>query len=138
MNKYKIFLGSAFLLTATVFGVNGVLAQDSEAADSERRAAFEERMQERRVEAEARREERWAEFSEENPELATEIGALRAERAAEREQAQAEFAEQYPNIAAALEDGRVNRAMLTDRPERGRGLNRHRRGPEQDGFRGRR
>jgi hypothetical protein len=134
MNKFKLILGSAFLLTITAFGASGVLAQDSEEVDSERRAAFEERRQERRVEVEARREERWTEFSEDNPELAEEIEALRAERAAQREQAQAEFTEQYPNIAAALEDGRLNRGMLADRPgpERGRGFNRGRRGPGRD------
>ncbi len=88
---------------------------------------------------EARREERWSELSEENPELAAEIEAFRAERAAEREQARAEFAKQYPNIAEALEDGRINRAMLADRPvfARGQGPNRDRRGSEQDRARGR-
>jgi len=139
MNKFKVILGATVIVSAAAFGVGGVLAQDSEATDAERRAAFEERREERRGEMEARREDRWVEISEENPELAAEIEALRAQRAAEREQARAEFAEQYPNIAEALEDGRINRAMLTDRPgfERGQGPNRNRRGPEQGGPRGR-
>lgn len=128
MNKYKVILGSAVLAATAAFSISGVLAQDSEATDAERRAAFEERRDERRGEMEARREERWAEISEENPELAAEIEALRAERAAQREQARAEFAEKYPNIAEALEDGRINRAML----EGGR------RGPQQGGPGGRR
>lgn len=129
-NKFILIVTSACLLTATVFGVGGVLAQDSESADNERRAAFEERRQERREGAEARREERWAELAAENPDLANEIEALRAERAAQREQTRAEFAEKYPNIAEALEDddSPVNRAML------GGG----RRGPHQGGPRGRR
>ncbi len=135
MNKYKIILGSAVLATVAAFSAGSVFAQDSEATDAERRAAFEERRDERREEMEARREERWAEISEENPELAAEIEALRAERAAQREQARAEFAEQYPNIAEALEDGRLNRAMLADRPgfERGQGANRNQRGTGQGG-----
>ncbi len=137
MNKYKMILGSAVLVAAAAFSVGGVFAQESEATDAERRAAFEERRDERRAEMEARREEMWAEISEENPELAAEIEALRAERAAQREQARAEFAEQYPNIAEALEDGRLNRAMLADRPgfERGQRPNRNRRGAEQGGAR---
>ena len=128
MNKYKVILGSAVLAATAAFSIGDVLAQDSEATDAERRAAFEERRDERRGEMEARRKERWAEISEENPELAAEIEALRAERAAQREQARAEFAEKYPNIAEALEDGRINRAML----EGGR------RGPQQGGPGGRR
>jgi C4-dicarboxylate-specific signal transduction histidine kinase len=128
MNKYKVILGATVLAATAAFGVGGVLAQDSEATDAERRAAFEERREERRAEMETRREERWAEISEENPELAAEIEALRAEREAKREQARAEFAEKYPNIVEALEDGRINRAML----EGGR------RGPQQGGPRGRR
>ena len=139
MNKYKVILGSVVLATAAAFSIGSVLAQDSEATDAERRAAFEERRDERRSEMEARREERWAEFSEENPELATEIEALRAERAAQREQARAEFAEKYPNIAEALADGRINRRMLEGGPgfERGQGPNRNQRGPDQGQFRGR-
>lgn len=139
-NKIKMFITSACLLTATAFGVGGVLAQDSESADTERRAEFEERRQERREEATVRSEERWAEISAENPELANEIEALRAERTAEREQARAEFAAQYPNIAAALEDGTINRAMLSVGPdgERGRNFDQSRRGPRADGSRGRR
>lgn len=139
MNKYSVILGSAVLVTTAAFSVGGVLAQDSGTTDAERRATFEERRDERRDEMEARRAERWAEISEENPELAAEIEALRAEREAQHEQARAEFAEQYPNIAEALEDGRINRAMLADRPgfERGQGPNRNRRGPEQGGPRGR-
>ena len=128
MNKYKVILTSAFLLTATAFSVGGVFAQDSENADSERRTEFEERRQERRQETETRREERWAELSAENPELATEIEALRAERTAQREQARAEFAQEYPNIATALENGTINRAMIDGR----------RRGQEPGGSRGRR
>ena len=140
MNKFKVILGATVIVSAAAFGVGGVLAQDSEATDAERRAAFEEGREERRGEMEARREERWAEISAENPELAAEIEALRAERAADSvSKRRAEFAEQYPNIAEALEDGRINRAMLTDRPgfERGQGPNRNRRGPEQGGPRGR-
>ena len=134
MNKYKVILASACLLTATAFGVGGVLAQDSENVDGERRAEFEERRQERREDAEVRREERWAEFSTENPELATEIEALRAERTAQREQARSEFAEAYPNIAIALEDGTIDRAMIDGRP----GFEGGQRGPRRDGSRGRR
>lgn len=139
MNKYKVILGVTVLAATAAFGTANVLAQDSEATDAERRAAFEEGRDERRGEMEARREERWAEISAENPELAAEIEALRAERAAQREQRRAEFAQQYPNIAKAMEDGRINRAMLADRPgfERGQGPNRNRRGAEQDGPRGR-
>lgn len=128
MNKIKIILTSVCLLAVTAFGVGGALAQDSENADGERRAEFEERRQERMEQSEARREERWAELSTENPALANEIEALRAGRRAQREQARAEFAQQYPNIAEALEDGAINRAML------GGGLG----GPEQNGPRGRR
>lgn len=128
MTKLRTILTSACLLTVTAFGVGAVFAQDSENADSDRRAEFEERRQERREGAEARREERWAELSAENPELANEIEAFRAERAAQREQARAEFAQQYPNIATALEDGTINRAMLGGGP----------RGPEQSRPRGRR
>ncbi len=88
MNKYKFILGSALLVITTAFGINGVVAQDSEEAE------LEAQMQERR----------------------------------------AKFAQQYPNIAAALEDGRINRAMLGDRlrSERGQGSRRGR--PGNGGF----
>jgi len=54
----------------------------------------------------ARREERWQAFEQENPELAAEIIALREERRAEQEARRAEFAEKYPNLSAAIEEGR--------------------------------
>ncbi len=41
MNKFKLILGSAFLLTITAFGASGVLAQDSEEVDSDSITAFQ-------------------------------------------------------------------------------------------------
>lgn len=95
-------------------------------------------MQERRAEAEARREQRWVEFSEAEPELAAEITALRAEREAEREAQRAEFAAKYPNLAAAMEEGRFRRLMQAEAGRRGFGEERRRapRAPHRDGFGG--
>ncbi len=120
MKKRNILLTSVAVLTLTGFGMGALQAQDDDRANHGRRGLTEEQMEEFRAEAMARREEQWAEFSAENPELAAELEALRAGRQAEAEMQREEFAEKYPNIAKAREEGRFPmRELRGNGPGRG-------------------